>query len=271
MTARVLGLLGSAESAAILTDIEILEHPSAHGTLLIRHGYLNGQEVVVFPRSGPRHPLPAHSIDARENIQILKSYGVTDVISSGMTGSLRTSIPVGSVLVLDQFLDFTRVPRPTFFDDDEFGFVDFSEPFCSRLRGDLVAGFQDIDFPAIPRGCYVGVDGPRFETSAEVRMFAQLGGDVVGCTVLPECVYAREAGLHYATVAGVVNLGAGLQAGTLHAPDWLEMRQEHMASIAAVLDFVTKSMAGSQTEQRGCDCPPIAYERVRATAEAMPV
>lgn len=265
MSGRVLGLLGSAESANILTNIEVIEHPSKHGILHIRRGSINGQEVFVLPRSGPRHPLPAHHIDTKENIHILKSYGVTDIISTGMTGSLRKSVAVGSVLVLDQFLDFTKHQSPTVFDDDEFGFVDFTNPFCEQLRQELITAFDELRIPVIPNGCYVGVDGPRFETAAEVRMYGMLGGDVIGCTVLPECVYAREAGLHYATVAGVVNLGAGLQGGHLHAPDWLIMRAAHMEHVASVLDHVTQSMTRSNAKAdiAGCDCPPVPLERSR--------
>lgn len=264
MAGRVLGLLGSAESASILDDADIITYESKHGMMRVRHGRLNGQEVFVLPRSGPRHPLPAHRIDTKENIGILKGFGVTDIISTGMSGSLRKSIPVGATLILDQFLDFTREQSPTIFDNDEFGFVDFTEPFCDRLRRELISAFEQLDFPIVPHGCYVGVDGPRFETAAEVRMFDMLGGDVVGCTVLPECVYAREAGLHYATVSGVVNLGAGLSAGTLRAPDWLELRSSHMQHVAAVLDLVTASIARDATANIGCACPPVPYERERS-------
>lgn len=60
------------------------------------------------------------------------------------------------------------------------------------------------------RGCYVCTDGPRYETLSEVRMFAALGGDVVGMTGVPEVVLAKEIGIEYGALAMVTNLGAGL-------------------------------------------------------------
>src|SRR5882762_3527869 len=136
MTSRVLGLLGSAESATaqLLDDSSVRTLPTKYGAVEIREGLLGDVQTFVLPRSGPRHPLPAHSIDFRHNISLLAELGVTDVVSTGMVGSLRGSLPVGSVVVLDQFLDFTKHREWTWFDDTRFGFGDFTEPFCSRLR-----------------------------------------------------------------------------------------------------------------------------------------
>jgi 5'-methylthioadenosine phosphorylase len=74
----------------------------------------------------------------------------------------------------------------------------------------MLAAAADLDIPVQATGCYVGVDGPRYETRAEIAMYHRLGGDVIGMTNIPEVVMAREAGMCYATLAMVSNLGAGL-------------------------------------------------------------
>lgn len=65
-------------------------------------------------------------------------------------------------------------------------------------------------------------EGPRFETPAEIRMFALWGGDLVGMTNVPEVVLAREAGLCYATIALVSNFAAGISPQALSHQEVLD-------------------------------------------------
>jgi 5'-methylthioadenosine phosphorylase len=112
----------------------------------------------------------------------------------------------------DQFLDFTKQRALTFFDGDDsrVSHSDVSTPYCPRIRhiGTRIA--QEMGIAHRPSATYVCVEGPRFETAAEIRMFAMLGGDIVGMTNVPEVVLARELGLCYALVTVVTNLAAGL-------------------------------------------------------------
>ena len=68
--------------------------------------------------------------------------------------------------------------------------TDVTEPYCPELRQVLVAAAEEVGVAAHP-GTYVCTEGPRFETAAEIRMFGQLGGDVVGMTNVPESVLAQ--------------------------------------------------------------------------------
>ena len=128
-----------------------------------------------------------------------------EVVATGMVGSLRASLPVGTVVLLDQFLDFSRHHPCTYYEESDFAFLDFTEPFCGRLRRSFRNTAAALDVALVPHGCYVSTEGPRYETRAEVRMFGQLGGDVIGQTVATECVMAREAGLCYAMLAMVTD------------------------------------------------------------------
>jgi 5'-methylthioadenosine phosphorylase len=96
--------------------------------------------------------------------------------------------------------------------------TEVTDPFCQGLRARLIASAATRHIEVMPTGTYVCTNGPRFETAAEVRMFAQLGGHVVGMTGVPEVPLARELGLHYAAVAVSVNWGAGLK-GNLEIDD----------------------------------------------------
>ena len=95
--------------------------------------------------------------------------------------------------------DFTKSRVNTFYDTPERGVahVDFTNPYCPRLRAKVIKCLERTDIPFHKTGCYVCTEGPRFETAAEIKMFAMLGGDLVGMTNIPESVLAREAEMCY--------------------------------------------------------------------------
>lgn len=175
-----------------------------------------GAERFLFlSRHGETHGLAPHRINYRANIAALVEWGVTRVLATNAVGSLRLDLPPGSFVLLSDFLDFTRARPLSYWDDHPDSpaavvHTDFSEPYCPELRRVLTEAAAALGVPLTPRGVYLCAEGPRFESPAEVRLFAQWGADVVGMTGLPEAVFAREAGLCYAAVAIVTNYAAGL-------------------------------------------------------------
>ncbi|HBI26752.1 MAG TPA: S-methyl-5'-thioadenosine phosphorylase, partial [Peptococcaceae bacterium] len=85
------------------------------------------------------------------------------------------------------------------------------------------------------KGTYVCTEGPRYETAAEIRMYQQLGGDVVGMTSVPECVLAREAGLCYATLAVVTNYAAGISQQPLSHKEVVEVMGRSQAELRRLI------------------------------------
>ena len=137
----------------------------------------------------------------------LRAMGVTAVIGICAVGSLRTDLPTGSVLLPNDFIEAQSLPpvsRPL-----EVLHTDVRFPYCERLRS-LIAQTLAYREGFHPTGVMVGVVGPRFESPAEVRALHQIGADVVGMTGVPEAIAAREAGICYASIACVTNLGVGL-------------------------------------------------------------
>jgi 5'-methylthioadenosine phosphorylase len=86
-------------------------------------------------------------------------------------------------------------------------------------------------------------------------MFAQLGGDVVGFTNVTDCVMAREAGLCFATFAGVVNLGAGLSAEPMKSAHWRDARKVHAARFLDIVAELARSFESAEDDSRQrCRC-----------------
>ncbi len=176
------------------------------------------REVVFLPRHGKKHSVPPHRINYRANIRALEALGCGCVIATNAVGSMNREMAPGDFVVPDQFLDFTKQRPLTFFDGEDgvVRHVDMTEPYCPRLRETLRSACEAALGDSLhAAGTYVCAEGPRFESRAEIEMFARLGGDVVGMTGIPELVLAREAGLCYATVCVVSNWAAGISGAPI--------------------------------------------------------
>lgn len=164
-------------------------------------GMLGSTPVVFLPRHGRGHKISPTEINFRANIWGLKQLGVTHVLSVSAVGSLREDVPPGDFVVIDQFIDRTRHRADTFFGDGVVAHVMFADPVCGGLRQVLVDAGKSENIAVRDGGTYVCMEGPQFSTRAESNLYRSWGADVIGMTNLQEAKLAREAELHYATVA----------------------------------------------------------------------
>lgn len=196
---------------------ETVETP--YGSALIYR--VTGEDLIFLARHGIRHDTPPHRINYRANIKALEMVGVKRVLATNAVGSINTEIPPLGLAVVTDFLDFTSNRESTFFDGGNSGLkhVDMSIPYCPVLNKQLLALAPNFDLKLRSEAVYVCTNGPRLESPAEIRMYAQLGGDVVGMTGIPEATLARELGLCYAAVAFSVNWAAGIEKTIRFVPD----------------------------------------------------
>jgi 5'-methylthioinosine phosphorylase len=180
-------------------------------------GLLNGLPVCFLARHGPEHRLPPHRINYRANIQALAEAGCSSVVALGAVGGIHPGCSPGTLCVPDQIVDYTYGRAHSFFDDESDGVshIDFTEPYSTALREQLLAAADAAGIVLRRGGTYAVSQGPRLETAAEVRRMARDGCDLIGMTAMPEAALARERELGYATLAFVVNWGAGLSDDTI--------------------------------------------------------
>lgn len=175
-------------------------------------GLLNGQPVCFLARHGPDHRLAPHRINYRANIQALADSGCSVVVALGAVGGIHPACSPGTLCVPDQLIDYSYGRPHSFYDDEAAGVchVDFTEPYSQALRQQLLTAAGRAGIVLRDGGTYGVSQGPRLETAAEVGRMARDGCDLVGMTAMPEAALARERDLDYATLAFVVNWGAGL-------------------------------------------------------------
>ncbi len=164
-------------------------------------GTLNGVNVVFLARHGEGHVLNPSEINFRANIWALKNCGVKAIFSVSAVGSLKEEIKPGYMVVVDQFLDFTKRRVSTFFENGIVAHVGFGRPVSSYLRDLLIEACADLKLPCQQTGTYVCMEGPQFSTMAESHWYRKMGADVIGMTNVQEAKLAREAEMDYATLA----------------------------------------------------------------------
>lgn len=199
---------------------------------------LNGIKVALLKRHGSNHSIPPHKINYRANMMALKTLGVKKVLATAAVGSLNTKFKPGNLVLLTDFIDFTWGRDSTFFEggEKEVIHVDMTNPYCLDLRKKLyeAAGNSGISVQNY-NAVYVCTQGPRFETPAEIKMYEQIGGDLVGMTSVPEVVLAREAELCYATVAIVTNFAAGITKDPLTHQEVLEVMKSSSEELETLM------------------------------------
>ncbi|GIV10002.1 MAG: methylthioadenosine phosphorylase [Fimbriimonadales bacterium] len=200
------------------------------GGVYLYEGALNGEAALLLPRHSKGHKTPPHRIPHAQHVRILKEHGVQAVLATAAVGSLRADWNAGTIVILSDFLDFMREVNTLY--HDAVVHTDFTTPFSPLLRDALLQAAQQLPIAVQPEGVYVCAPGPRYETPAEIRMFRMLGGDVIGMTVAPEAILCREAGIHYAAVSVVTNLGAGLSEYPLTHEEVTQVMQQASTTIA---------------------------------------
>lgn len=217
----------------ILEQIEERMISTEYGQVKLKTGFYQGQGVAFLARHGEKHAVPPHLVNYRANIRALKELGVERIIATAAVGSLNRDLEPGQLVLINQFIDFTKTRPSTFFEGGEKGVVhvDLTDPYCSALRKVLKAAAGKIDLKVYSGGTYVCTEGPRFETPAEITMYSKLGGDLVGMTSVPEVVLAREAEICYATVAMITNYAAGISAANLTIAEVMEAMANNTENI----------------------------------------
>jgi 5'-methylthioadenosine phosphorylase len=176
---------------------EIAAAAAEHGAAIVqRHG-----EVADYV-------LP-HEIDHAANLRPLVEQGCDRVLAIASVGSLRTDLPVGSLICPDDFIAL-HVSTSIFTDTR----AHTAPGFAAHWRAELLAAWAEGGEAPVDGGVYWQTIGPRFETPAEIRLIAP-HADVVGMTIASECVIAGELGLEYAAICVVDNLANGLAEGEL--------------------------------------------------------
>jgi 5'-deoxy-5'-methylthioadenosine phosphorylase len=209
----IIGGSGLTELSGLeIVDEISLTTPWGKPSAPISVGKFNNSEILFLPRHGNPHVIPPHKVNYRANIWALKETGVNEIIAVNAVGGISQKMTPCRIVIPHQLIDYTHGRADTFYEEDldKVVHIDFTEPYSETLRDELImaadsANKMDLCTIAI----YAVTQGPRLETTAEVRRLERDGCDIVGMTSMPEASLARELEMEYACCSLVVNWAAG--------------------------------------------------------------
>jgi 5'-methylthioinosine phosphorylase len=218
---QALGIIGGSGltslDALAVERQEVVVTPYGDPSAPLTFGRFDGSPVVFLPRHGAGHTIPPHRVNYRANLWALKEAGVQRVVGMAAVGGITPALAPGKLCVPDQVIDYTWGREHTLYSADlaSVTHIDFTDPYCEDLRQSLLAGARAVSLEAHDGGTYAATQGPRLESSAEIRRLERDGCDMVGMTGMPEAALARELGLCYASLALSVNWAAGKSEGPI--------------------------------------------------------
>ncbi|MBP2172775.1 MTAP family purine nucleoside phosphorylase [Methanococcus voltae] len=247
----MIGIIGGTGIAGLLKNGEekIVKNKYGEAKVLIDEN--NG--VVLLSRHGLNHSTPPHKINYLANMYALKQLDVKRILSLNAVGSLKVEIEPSSFLVANDFIEFTKVRKSTFYEgeDGKVAHVNMLDPFCSDLRG-ILKGILDKRQYGYNEGTYVCTEGPRFETIAEINMYKHWG-HVVGMTAYPEVSLAKELEMCYCSLCNISNYCSGIKDSDLTVDEVLDTVKSMEAKIVNVVDDFINYKFGERT----CPCKDV--------------
>lgn len=201
-----IGIIGGSGLYGIFEPKKILKIHTPYGAPSddIQIGFIEDVEVAFLPRHGRGHRIPPHKINYRANIYAMKEVGVERLIGVSAVGSLKEDYKPGNIVFVDQYIDFTKKREYSFYDGPRVVHISTADPFCPEMTEIFIDVCKKNEIEYKNRGTYVCIEGPRFSTRAESKMFRTFA-DIIGMTLVPEVQLAREMEMCYVSIATVTD------------------------------------------------------------------
>ncbi len=178
-----------------------IKTPFGKPSSTIKEGEIQDQKVITLARHGRKHNIIPSNVNYRANIWALKELGCRYILATTAVGSLREKIKPGHIVLPNQFIDFTRNRKSTFFNENKVIHTPMAEPFNKEISKLVINVADSIGIKAHKNKTVITIEGPRFSTKAESHMFRSWGADIINMSSCPEVALANEIGLHYVSIA----------------------------------------------------------------------
>ena len=245
-----IGIIGGSglDNPDILKDAKEINVDTTYGkpSSPLKIGKIHDIEVVLIARHGREHTIPPTQVNYRANIQALKDQGCSHILATTACGSLRDKIERGDLVILDQFIDFTRLRKISFFEEftpGDMKHTPMADPYSEELRKILIETAKELDLKHHEKGTVVTIEGPRFSTRAESNMFRIWGADVINMSIAPETILANEANIPYAAIAMSTDYDCWKEdEAPVTWEEILEIFGKNVNNVVALLTNVIKKM-----------------------------
>jgi len=256
----IIGGSGLYDPGVVENPIEVKVHtPYGEPSDFITVGEISGVKVAFLPRHGRGHRIPPHRINYRANVWALKALGVKWILGVSAVGSLREDYRPGDFVVPDQFIDMTKCRTYTFYDGPVTVHVSMADPFCEDLRERTIKVARGLGYPIHEKGTYVCIEGPRFSTRAESKVWRDVfKADIIGMTLVPEVNLACEAELCYAVLAMITDYDVWAER-PVTAEEVERIMSQNVERARKVINKLVPLLADEPNEEKCSCCRALKY------------
>ena len=215
----------------------------------IAAGLLGGAPVVIL--QGRVHFYEGYTpAQVTFPMRVLGALGIQSVVLTNAAGGIKEGYRLGQLVAIADHINFMgwnplRGPNETRFGFQPgagLRFFDMTEAYSKGLRT-LAKQAAEAEGETLDEGVYVAVNGPSFETPAEIRAFRAMGATLVGMSTVPETIVARHMGIEVLGLSCVTNLAAGLNSVPLSHEEVFETGRLVEQKLARLLVRLAPQMA----------------------------
>ncbi len=205
-------------------------------------GTVRDKRVLVM--SGRFHSYEGYSMDkVTLPVRVMSLMGVKTLVITNAAGAVNEGYQPGDLVVLEDFINLSGRNPLRGKNLDHFGprFPDMTAAFDPELRQVAVQEGQKLGI-AVKSGVYCWMNGPCFETPAEIRMVRFLGADLVGMSTVPETIVARHCGMRVLGISSVTNMAAGILDSPIDHEEVLAAGEAVKGTFRKLMDAVIDTM-----------------------------
>jgi purine-nucleoside phosphorylase len=188
-------------------------------------GAIPSSATNVAVMQGRFHYYEGYSLDeVTLPIRTFGAMGVKKLVLTNAAGGINPDFRQGDFMLIRDHINLMMISPLRGKHDHRLGerFPDLTEVYSREYRGiakDVGAG-MGLNFR---EGIYMALQGPNYETPAEIRMMRVLGADAVGMSTVPEAIVARQMGMSTLGVSLITNAAAGVEEGPINHAEVMEM------------------------------------------------
>jgi 5'-methylthioadenosine phosphorylase len=219
--------------------------PFGEPSCTLMFGRIAGARIVFLARHGYGNTIAPQDVNYRANLWALNDCGAERVFAVSSVAGLTPELMPGALVVPDQLIDYTYGRNGNFQVSGAFSEIDFTWPLDAAMREALVRACAVHGVTAHDGGIYACTMGKRQASAAEVQRYIRDGAHLLGSTLMPEAWLARELDMRYASLAVVVQRGAGLNGDAPTSGESMRAaRQAALPIVQAVLAEAIKLTEG---------------------------
>ena len=206
-------------------------------------------DISVAAMQGRVHLYEGYSVqEVAFPIRVFTRMGIKAVILTNAAGGINRNYSEGGLVVIRDHINLQGVNPLGGPNDERFGlrFPDMTHAYDREFRAFAIGAGKKLGWN-LPEGVYVAVQGPTYETPAEIIAFRTMGADLVGMSTVPEVIAARHSGLRVLGISCVTNMAAGITDAPLHHLEVLEttarVKNQFIALLRAVIPKIAEAIA----------------------------